>query len=239
MVYTLENCSLYELREINNIPVIIFENHNMALPVWGSYAYKLKKSLSLLTFDTHADTHDPFAREVGGHEYKYKQFKKEVLSKIHYSIYDFEFEDVYKLACEYVVNDEHILCAYLFDYINEYNIFCDLSEEDIAYYQNGDTSRGLNAAYYSKYSILTMPNDEIKKFCEKPFILDFDLDYFTSSKIFTKNFIDKISLLIRSATLITIAKEPFFFNDKVIEKNFTNQEALDMLLKIIENAING
>ena len=36
--YTLEDCSMYTHLQIKNKDVYIFEAHNMALPVWGTYS---------------------------------------------------------------------------------------------------------------------------------------------------------------------------------------------------------
>lgn len=196
MEYTIDMCSLYKKVKIGNIPVIVFEEHNMALPVWGIYAHNLKQPLALISLDTHADTHDPFARKVGVHEYQYEKFKQEILSKLHYNISNFCFEDVYKLACVYLANDEHILAACLFGYISEYSIFCKLSDDELRDYEKCDSLRGLNASYYSKYSILSMSEEEIKQLCKTPYILDFDIDYFSSSKIFEDKRISKLSRTI-------------------------------------------
>ena len=58
--YTLEKCSLYDVKFIKDIPIVLFKEHNMALPVWGTYSSRLGSLLNLVTFDFHTDTHNAF-----------------------------------------------------------------------------------------------------------------------------------------------------------------------------------
>lgn len=58
--YSLEKSSLYNIRVVKDTPIVIFDDHNMALPVWGTYSSRMGRSLNLVTFDTHTDTHPPF-----------------------------------------------------------------------------------------------------------------------------------------------------------------------------------
>ena len=145
MEYTLEKCSLYEKQMIGDTPIIIFEKHNMALPVWGTFANRLKQSLRLITFDFHADTHDPFAVAVGPHDFDLKKFEKDVLNVTQHGINDFKFEDVYRLSCDYVFHDEHILTAYKFEYINGYHVFCELPDYELSDYESYDRRRHIYA----------------------------------------------------------------------------------------------
>lgn len=238
MEYSLEMCSLYDKKEINTTPVIVFSDHNMALPVWGTYANKFNKPLRLISLDYHADTHDPFATKVGVHDFDYKKFERTVLNNTSWRIDNFCFEDVYNIACEYVANDEHILTAYQFDYISDYHLFCALPDDEINGYQRYDQRRGLSAFYYAKSSIKNMSYEELCKMSEVPFILDFDLDYFTNPQIFDDLFIDKISFLIKKATLITIAREPKYFELEKLDASFENSQALELLLNVIQKALN-
>lgn len=211
----------------------------MALPVWGTYANILKQSLRLITFDFHADTHDPFAAAVGPHDFDYKKFEKNILSSTKYRIDDFSFEDVYKLSCDYVRNDEHILTAYKFEYINEYHIFCSLSDCDLNDYERWDRHRHIDAFYHEHLCIKNMTDEEIQELCTSPYILDFDLDYFTTPKIFDDLFIRKLTFLIQNAVIITIAKEPHYFNLEKSDPNFQHDEALCLLLDVINTALNN
>ena len=238
MSYSLETCSLYEKKIINTIPIFIFSSHNMALPVWGDYASKINSSLGLISFDHHADTHDPFAAKIGIHDFEYRNFEKNIFKKMNYQIDNYCFEDVLKLSCEYVANDEHILTAYKFNYINGYHIFCELPNDEIESYQWWDRRRNINASYYAKNSIKDLTYEILEEISEPPFILDFDLDYFNTPKIFDELFIDKISFLIKKATVITIAREPKYFELEKTDAYFENNRALELLLNVIQKALN-
>lgn len=237
MDYSLEMCSLYDKRIINKTPIIIFEDHNMALPIWGTIASRLHQPLQLISFDYHADTHDPFAGAVGPHDFDLKRFEDDILSKVRYSIDDFDFEDVYKLACNYVSYDEQILTAYKFDYITGYHVFCSLSNDELIEYERDDRRRGINAFYHARASICNMQDEQIQQLCNNPFILDFDLDYFTTAKIFDEVFTYKLAPLIKKASIITIARERDCFDEKRIDESFQNNEALHLLLDLIETSL--
>ena len=239
MEYTLEKCSLYEKQMIGDTPIIIFEKHNMALPVWGTFANRLKQSLRLITFDFHADTHDPFAVAVGPHDFDLKRFEKDVLNVTQHGINDFKFEDVYRLSCDYVFHDEHILTAYKFEYINGYHVFCELPDYELSDYESYDRRRHINAFYHARSDIRSMADEEIQKLGSIPFILDFDLDYFTSSNMFDAVLVNNLSFLIKNAIAITIAREPHYFELEKTETYFNNDDALHLLLNLIQTAING
>ena len=238
MDYCIEICSLYDTRKIRNKSIIIFNDHNMALPAWGTIRQDYDTPLKLITFDTHADTHAAFAREIGKSYFVYDErtcnkFKRDVLSALHCEATDFNFEDVFKLSVDMVVNDEHIFVADYFDYINGYVVFCNLSIDEVEDFQSQDRSNGSDATYYTKHKIKEMTDEEITLLCTSPFILDFDLDYFTSPEMFSNEFKEKISVLIRKASAITIAREPDFFKKERSDVDFTNEQALEMLLHLI------
>lgn len=57
--YKIEACSLYQSHVIGNKLIYVFDDHNMAFPVWGEFSSRNGSSYVLLTFDTHADTRPP------------------------------------------------------------------------------------------------------------------------------------------------------------------------------------
>ena len=84
-----------------------------------------------------------------------------------------------------------------------------------------------------------MADEEIQKIGSIPFILDFDLDYFTSSNMFDAVLVNNLSFLIKNAIAITIAREPHYFELEKTETDFNNDDALHLLLNLIQTAING
>ena len=131
-MYTIEECSLYkDSIIISGIPVYIFDDHNMALPAWGVSCSRLRQPLNLVTFDKHADTHPSF------HSYVFDQTGEAadsthlglnnpeinvILKSMHYQPNDFCFEDVFKIAADYLENDEHILAGLDLGYLSSYAV---------------------------------------------------------------------------------------------------------------------
>ena len=241
-VYKIEDCSLYQSHVIGNKLIYVFDDHNMAFPVWGEFSSRNGSSYVLLTFDTHADTRPPFTSAIYS-KYDYydittsKKYKSEVLSKYNCHLDNFVFQDAFELALVDIKNDEHIQTACYFGYITDYHVFCALDEYERLSYQRDDQISGFGAFYHSKDHLLSMDDSEIESLIAHPFILDFDLDYFTSKEIFSDLLFEKMKPLIRHASIITIAKEPKYFEYERSSDKFQNEEALGLLLDVIAKAI--
>ena len=82
-----------------------------------------------------------------------------------------------------------------------------------------------------------MKNEEIQGLCDSPFILDFDLDYFASATMFDEVFSDRLAFLIKNAIVITIARERDCFESERADENFQNDEALHLLLNLINDIL--
>ena len=142
-MYTIEECSLYkDSIIISGIPVYIFDDHNMALPAWGVSCSRLRQPLNLVTFDKHADTHPSF------HSYVFDQTGEAadsthlglnnpeinvILKSMHYQPNDFCFEDVFKIAADYLENDEHILAGMDSGYLSSYTVVTREGDEALGY----------------------------------------------------------------------------------------------------------
>lgn len=231
---------LFKTLEFNGISVVIFNDHNFALPIWGKYSNANDISYQLITFDYHADTHSPFANFTACSNIfaEYGPNHPAIISLLknrHYKRRDFCFEDVLKIA-EVVKNDEHIQTADWFGYINSYIVVCHLSENDAKCYQETDRRNYNAATYYTKCSFDTLPIKDIESIANTPFILDFDLDFFVSYKSFSEAFVERISILIKKASLITIALEP---NHCPSTEMWNSQTVLDTLIKLIECCLNS
>ena len=243
-MYSIDDCSVYyKSTKINNIPIYIFENHNMALPAWGTICSKIGVAANLLTFDTHADTDFPFKRFLIRNEQNYvsglsNPYVREMLKKYRYSINNFSFEDVFTLSASYLYNSEHIKTAYMFGYLKTYTVIHKLSEHDLKIYKSEyeieDRERGYDSAYYHYKHI----EWEKLSLIGEPLIVDFDLDYFNSRNDLGVDFEQNICPILKRASGITIATEPEWFDKCNLDKTFSNDEALDMLIKIIDKSLN-
>lgn len=246
MAYDFETfVSTYQTLMYNEKPIVLFENHNMAFPVWGCISSNLQKELTLITLDTHADTRPPFARELTNN-YSHligepgKIFKKDILSKYNCFRNDFLCEDAYRLAVDYIAHDEHIQTACYFRYIDKYFIFCNLDPYEREGRQDMDRDDGFDATYYGKNDIQSLSQQDIELMCNEQYILDIDLDYFTSKNLFENQaLISNLTPIIQNATCITIAKEPKYFEiEKDIDEiDYTNTDALKLLLNLINNCL--
>ena len=142
---------IYTIKEINGKTIVIFESHNMALPIWGLASSEYSKKCRLISFDSHADTNNPFnlqiSRDIQESEkrnatltlptntdrLKYIPYEKredgnvnvpsidQLLFQKKYMSGDFSFDDVVIIS-DKIQNDEQIKIAYLWDYISYYAI---------------------------------------------------------------------------------------------------------------------
>ena len=235
--WNLDNCTYYEKNLI--FPIYVFDEHNMALAVWGTYRVKENKPLHLITFDYHTDTRPPFNQALSNNYYQAEfgakalkiPYVRSLLANIKYKANDFKFQDVYKIS-DFIKNDEQIQTAYTFQYLNSYHVIHRSNEA--SGFQKEDRLNNLNATYINANDFSSKNITSI----EAPIALDFDLDFFTSRKELSQEFFTSIKYLIKNAAVITIAREPKYFNTCKTEKDFTNQEAEDLLISGLLNILN-
>lgn len=234
MEYKIENCRYYEKLTINEKPIFIFDSHNMALPVWGTFASKIG-FLHLLSFDTHTDTHPAFSklmRDSGATpEWDYKEsilnpIVSDVLKKISYQKETFCFEDVYKYSCD-IGNTEQILTGVAFGYLSSYTVRCHIAGYECSEYESNDRSLGYCATYIAD-------DDSRKPDLQNPLALDIDLDFFRSESDLDCCFENYIAPYFQRAVVITIAREPRFFDSGKTDKHFTVEKAESLLLKLLK-----
>lgn len=230
-MYVIEECSKYKIIQCHDKCLYLFDDHNMALPAWGSIASKNAASFPLISFDTHTDTWDPFTKAKVRGEYSADEIKE-----YHCKCSDFSFEDAFCLAVELVGNEEHILLSCDYGYLSGYSIIFDTDTDDWASMEDHDRSRGYNACYIPREK-WNAEYSEIVKNLPLPCILDFDLDYFRCAADMDNNFFASIRPLVKNAVAITIAREPEWFETVNIDPSFTNQVALEMLIKGIEGIL--
>ncbi len=239
--YRLEDCSLYQIKEIAGKPICIFDDHNMALPVWGTYSNRIGLPMNLVSFDYHTDTHMAFNcyihNETGSaiayNMYGLKNpYIKNLLRRVHFSISDFSFEDIFALAVGYLKNTEQIITSCDFGYLSSYMIVNRTDGEGESY-EVDDRLNGYRATYISKESLDRLMPEKISD----PIAVDFDLDFFGSLDDYDDRLKSKIAPLIKRATVITIAREESYFESCKVDKSFRNEDALQRLLDFIRDIL--
>lgn len=241
--YCLEMCSTYEHHRIREKDIYLFDSHNMALPVWGTYSVKLQAPLNLVTFDAHADTRPPFNRFVTnecadiGDDFMSHPSIRNILRNTHYRRDDFRFEDVWRISMSELANDEHICTAVDWGYLGSYTVICDLSVDDIEFYQNDDVRRGLKACYIQRDDWGRNATSIIGQFVNLPLALDFDLDYFHCIDDLNGEYWNSVAPLVKKSKVITIAREPNYFEALKNNARLTNQNAQEILLQKIQRIL--
>ena len=235
MEYTLEACSKYEKLSVNGKPVVVFDEHNWALPVWGTYANRLKLPMNLITFDTHTDTHAPFLRYLRSEcGIESVPFDKSVLRLPHvarllkgkkYRINDFCFENVFYLA-DCIAYDEQILTASVFGYLNSY-VIIHKENDDL-----DDKQFGYDSKYIRHEEFASGNQPELRT----PLILDIDLDYFGEKKDISE-WAKRSEEYIKAADVITIARESEWVERCKTDSTFDSKQAERWILKCIEKAL--
>lgn len=237
--YTLEKCSLYDVKFIKDIPIVLFKEHNMALLVWGTYSSRLGSLLNLVTFDFHTDTHNAFNsylmdKDISieyGESVLQKPVVKKLLEWCKFKREEFCFEDVFKLSHEYIKNSEQILTAYSMEYIESYTV---VHRDDAYGYEEDDRLCGFNAKYINALDFTINDLNNIST----PIALDFDLDYFRNKNDLDDCFFQKVESLIKKASVITIAREPKYFGYCKTDVDFSVCQAEEMLLSSIRKVLN-
>ena len=236
--YALEDSSLYTIHSIYDKPIIIFDDHNMALPVWGTFSSRKNTSFNLVTFDFHTDTHPPFnsylidldVDRISGSKALDIPAVKQLLKDCRLSLADFSFEDSYKLSCSILKNTEHILTACALGYLKSYTI---VHHDDAYGYEDDDRFNGLDARYIESDIFATLSSLNVPL----PVALDFDLDYFRCEGDLNDTFFQKISSLVKNSSVITIAREPKYFEACKSDPKFSLTQAEKLLINGLESIL--
>ena len=157
---------------------------------------------------------------------------KDLLSKAHFQIGDFSFEDVWSISVDYLKNTEQILCGIDFGYLLSY-IVVNREEGLGGQYEIDDHMLGRPATYLSRESWKRLNEERIPE----PLIVDFDLDFFGSPNDFDDEFKCVVAPLLKKAVAITIAKEPKYFEYCKMQKDYSVKEALKQLIDFIKEVL--
>ncbi|KGP78390.1 MULTISPECIES: UPF0489 family protein [Paenibacillus] len=224
--------------------IYVFDKHHFALPVWALTADKNKRPYNLISFDYHTDTVAPFNKYAFRKVYEDKmksstkdefQLANEIISE---RILKVDTDDLSSLlnAVKDLEYDEHITTAHELAIINEYHVIN--KSDSIAMFKGEHlyTNDSLSYEIGEIESNSCVDDNYIEqtgfKIPEKPYILDFDLDYFPKRSSFSPERSSFLRQIIENAEIITIARERECFDDLKLEE-FEVDEAEKLLLNFI------
>ena len=214
--------------EFGDKKVVVVESHNYVLPVWAEHCAKTKREYHLITLDYHMDTRPIFSR------YACKVCDGDIAKvnsyEVQRQIYDAYIKHLYnskkieEMTRLYVYHDEHISVGYNMGYISK--LFCICKDR-----------QDFSGSY--KHYFVVGEDSNLESFCkaakEKEYMLDIDLDFFNYQNDFENNK-EILADLIRGTDIITIAREQRYFDDLNNSSEWTNDDALVKVLKLIEES---
>ena len=224
---------IQEAKKILGKEVYIFENHNMALPIWGKFADFLRSPVNLITFDTHTDTQPALSLYATNNMISERTVQNILQNpKLHFGK-EFSREHLFSFSKNKVGNADHIETAMALGHLSSYIVVHRENEFTIDSNDCEDLNTE-NRKFFHRENI----DWSVLYNIESPFVLDFDMDYFHNISDMDNVFKKQIAPLIRRAEVITIALESYFFEfHKEDDSIFTSDLALHELKEIIKYAL--
>lgn len=244
-----------EEKSIYGKRVYVFEEHHHALYPWAVIKReRIESNLVLVTFDYHTDTHKPFL----DHACERNSIDYDLIERLVSSI-DYNSNESLLNAIEILKHDEHIQTAICCGILNDAFIIAQGTQnEDNAHIiqnsfwlnllgddlfldddNNGNEEMILEDIFlkehfkeFSKKNSAVQPDGKI----QMDYILDIDLDYFSTPAALEPTECSIISTLIKNAKAITIAKESSWVNDRT-NKMYDSNYMLSKLLSLIEKSL--
>jgi hypothetical protein len=236
-------------------PLVIVDRHNKVLPAWAEFRARLSEAPRLITLDYHTDTSKPF-RNYLKYVCRTPDDRADKVRKAMISEVDFSRLDSVRRAVGKLGNDEHIVTAIEADIISSaFVIAHNAMTTDLATYRDhrimcysvDRTQRSRRVAREDCDRVLESPflNEVIASFnalllCasepvlgDRPYILDIDLDYFTTWQSVVPHDASAIRELIRHAGLITIATEPDYVKTCALDRDLSSEALLSKLSTLL------
>lgn len=209
--------------------IVIVENHNYVLPAWVKWCSEIGTEIRLITFDYHMDTRPSYShyayKKSGGDMAKVNSGIEQVKVYEKYMKDKYNSVNIEEMVTDYVYHDEHISVAYDMEFISDFYCICkqkdDYSQDYKHYFMINDSFESCNLENFCR---------EAQK---KKYILDIDLDFFNSEQDF-KEYNEIITEMIKGTTMITVAREHHYFEFLSQSVDWSNDKALESLLKLIE-----
>jgi hypothetical protein len=247
---------------LGSTPVFVFEKHSEAISPWALARRSLPVAPSLVTFDRHTDTLEPFlrwayweARRLGSPANTGQMMESRLLHLDYRSD-----EDVLKASVD-LRHDEHIRASMGSDIITEAFVIAYKSPSksqrvDRIHYlpetcYHGCTKRPHDDECDRKHSDLAIDDSHIGPLlqdCQEfghflargdAYILDIDLDYFRTIKSMAPLSCNIFLGLASRAACITVAMERNCVIEGRLDPDVDSEWALDQLLGILRQSTRG
>lgn len=228
--------------------LVVVDRHNKVLPAWADFRARLGEAPRLITLDHHTDTSKPFRnylRRLGGVDRDQADgLRRKMIADI-----DFTRPDSVCSAVEKLSNDEHIVTAIETGMISSaFVVAHNAMTTDLATYRTHrimchsvdrtqkarrvareDCDRVLESSFLNEvlvsFNALLAQADEPGLF-DSPYILDIDLDYFTTWRSIAPHDANTIRTLVQGAGLITIATEPEYVKTCALDADLSSEAVL-------------
>ncbi|MGV8906779.1 MAG: UPF0489 family protein [Acetobacterium sp.] len=204
--------------------IMVVDDHQYTLLVWGKLFLETRKAYQLVSIDYHPDTNPPFwlyavqkaiAIDPDREEILVPEFQKKVMDAID----PLNLESI-EAVMNQMRNDEHINTAMVLGYLKDYHMINCMEKHEYPlghhYLVNEKDFGSLHDNMFSNVGF------SIKALKKEAYILDIDLDYFSSLVNFEYKPRDFSILkqLVQGASLITVARSKTYF-DYLKKENFS------------------
>lgn len=219
---------------------IVVDSHNKVLSAWADHRRDLGRAPRLLTLDRHTDTSRPFRKYL-------RENQSDIPASRLVAEIDFNRPETVERAVSLLGNDEHVVAAIESGIVSSALVLAhNARDTDLATYRDhrivcrevrdGEWDRVIESEILARAiegfgRILGEAGE--KGLREGEYILDIDLDYFTSFASIAPSDETLLRSLAEGAGLITVATEPEYVRSGAVDPGLTSEYLLGKLERLM------